>query len=704
MINNFRLYDLFVIAFVQLVVATVLVLSPARNIDSRFRWTGSRITEVILGTVGAAVVAAVSCVLTALLWGLPLSSLAPAAYLLVIFSFAVIVARPDCSVVGKIFYASYATAGFTFLGYAAVVGLKSTGSIAEMFTASLLIVLDLAAFLVWNSNMSYVSDVMCRTRRSRPLPEADPNYHPMVSLHIPAYNEPPELLIATIKAVEQIDYPDFEIVVIDNNTTDPEIYGPVEEYCRGRDRVKFVHVAPWPGYKAGACNLALRRYTDPRAEIIGLIDADDIVKPHYLRETIGYFTDPRLGFLQTFEGNRGYEGSNYYQACVDSYQGFYLAIMSSRNERDTVPFVGTMGLFRRSALEDVGGWNEWCISEDTEASLRVLKAGWSGLYIPRCFGRGVVPPSFAGLNTQRHRWCFGAMQIFRLHWKSLMPWDRSPDNHLTAAARRDYFTACMSWFRDLLMLAFSLLLLVVTGLVLSGSKFALLPIGGPASLLPMSLIIIATVCMTWTLRHWTTMSWRRAGRALVVSLSASWITALGCIQGLTHREGVFLRTAKKATDRHRLRTAIRISRVETLLALALFAAVGCLIALGSPPVLLILIIAVQASVYLCSPIAAVWNLRAQRVPTEEYGRRHAEQQARAERRPARTFVTVGFAGALLLAVLTGAAIAVFSAPGRLTPVPVAKAHSTHGTAHTVSQTDPGTQHAESATDAPTSRQ
>ena len=50
--------------------------------------------------------------------------------------------------------------------------------------------------------------------------------------------------------------------------------------------------------------------------------------------------------------------------------------------------------------ELVGGWNEWCISEDTEASLRVLKAGWSGVYIPRCFGRGIVPPSFAGLNTK----------------------------------------------------------------------------------------------------------------------------------------------------------------------------------------------------------------------------------------------------------------------------------------------------------------
>ena len=320
---------------------------------------------------------------------------------------------------------------------------------------------------------------MCRTHRSRPLPQADPTYQPFVSIHIPAYNEPPELLIETIKAVERIDYPNFEIVVIDNNTQDPAIWGPVEEYCRGRDRVKFVHVAPWPGYKAGACNLALRQYTDPRAEIIGTgrrrRHRQAVLPPRdgtVLRRTRG------LGFVQTFEGNRDYEGSGYYTACVDSYQGFYLAVMSSRNERDTVPFVGTMGLFRRSALEDIGGWNEWCISEDTEASLRVLKAGWSGLYIPRCFGRGIVPPSFAGLNTQRHRWCFGGMQILRLHWRSLMPWDRSPDNHLTPSQRRDYLMASLSWSRDLMMLAFALLLLVVTALLLSGSTFALMPLTG----------------------------------------------------------------------------------------------------------------------------------------------------------------------------------------------------------------------------------
>jgi cellulose synthase/poly-beta-1,6-N-acetylglucosamine synthase-like glycosyltransferase len=669
MLNGLKFYDLFTLSFVQLVVATVLVLSPARTFDTRWRWTGSRFTEVGLGALAAAAVAAVSCFLTSVLWGLPLRGLESAAFLLVIVTMVVIIARPDCSVVGRIFYASYAAAGFTFLGFAAVVASNSTRSLAETLTASLLILLDLGAFLVWNSSVNYVSDVMCRTRRSRPFPVPDPTYQPMVSIHIPAYNEPPEILIATIRSVEQMDYPNFEIVVLDNNTPDPAVWGPVEEYCRGRERVKFVHLAPLSGYKAGACNRMLREYTDPAAEIIGMVDADDFVKPYYLSETVSYFCDERVGFIQTCEGNRDYEGSGYYTACVDSYQGFYLAVMSSRNERDTVPFVGTMGLFRRSALEGVGGWNEWCISEDTEASLRVLKAGWSGLYIPRCFGRGIVPPTYAGLNTQRHRWCFGAMQILRLHWRSLMPWDRSPDNHLTAAQRRDYLMASMSWFRDLLMLGFAILLLVVTGLLLSGSGFALMPLGGNSSLLPMSLIIVATVCMTWTLHHWTSMSWRRAAKGMAISLSATWVTALAVIQGLTYREGVFWRTSKTGSSHRRVRTALRSSRVETVLALALYTAVGLMIALDHrPPIVLTIVMLVQATVYLCAPIAALWNVRAQRLAAHEYRARYDARGLRKPRRFAPAFATVGFAGALLLALVAGSTIAMFAGPDKLVPV------------------------------------
>jgi cellulose synthase/poly-beta-1,6-N-acetylglucosamine synthase-like glycosyltransferase len=648
---SFNLYDLSILAFVQLVLATVLILSPVRDIGSRFGWTGSRITEVLVNGAAAAVATAVACLLTHVLWGLPIVSLEPPAYLLVIVSIVVIALQPDRNVVGQLFYASFASASLAFVCWDAYLAVIAPRSILETVTASFVLILNLAAFVVWMSNVNYQSDVMTRSRRGRPLPVADPSYQPMVSLHIPAYNEPPELLIETIKAVEMIDYPDFEIIVIDNNTRDPDVWGPVEEYCRDRPRVKFVHVAPWPGYKAGACNLALREYTDPRAEIIGLIDADDIVQPHYLRETASYFSDPNIGFVQTCESNRDFEGSPYYTACVDSYQGFYLAVMSSRQERDTVPFVGTMGLFRRSALESVGGWNEWCICEDTEASLRVLKDGWSGLYIPRCFGRGVVPPSWAGMLTQRHRWCFGAMQILRLHWRSLMPWDRSPDNHLTGAQRRDYLMASLGWFRDLLMLAFSLLLLATGVLTVTDSSFAIAPLDGTRSLLPLSLVIIVTVCMMSTLRHWTTLSYRRAVLALIISLGVTFVIARGCIEGVARRDGVFLRTSKTGGGRTVL-SALKLTRWETALSLALYAAAGFLARLEHPPWLLIVLVATQATVYLCAPVAAVWNLRAMRIERAGRRREFAERPQRGGVRfPQRAYVILG---ALVIAVLASA--------------------------------------------------
>ena len=675
MLLQFNIFDFFYLSFVQLVVATVLVLSPARGVGTRFRWTGSRITEVFVGGLGAAAISAVSCVLTHALWGVPFAGLETSAYLLVITAVIVIALQPDTNFVGQVFYASFLAASFTFIIYAAFLAVVATNSTLEVLTASTVLLLDAGAFIVWMSNINYASDVLCRARRSRPLPKADPGYQPFVSLHVAAYNEPPELLIETIKALERIDYPNFEVVVIDNNTTDPAVWGPVEEYCRYRERVRFVHVAPWPGYKAGACNLALRRYTDPRAEIIGLVDADDIVQPYYLRETAPYFSDQTLGFVQTFEGNRDFEGSEYYTACVNSFQAFYLSVMSSRNERDTVPFVGTMGLFRRSALTAVGGWNEWCICEDTEASLRVLRDGWSGLYIPRCFGRGVVPPSFRGMLTQRHRWCFGAMQILRLHWRSLMPWDRSPANHLTNAQRRDYLMASLGWFRDLLMVAFSLLLLVITGLLVTNSSFAVSPMDGARSLLPLSLIIIASITNMYMLRLWTTMSYRRALFSLAISLSVTWVIALGCIEGLIRRDAVFLRTSKVG-GRRRIRTALRLTRVETALAIALYVAAGLLASLPHRPWLLIFIVFVQATVYLCGPIVSIWNLWAQGTPSQQYRRRFEDRQLRAEhrRRPLARIPRPAF-GATLAALCAGGIASAFLGPVPLLQATVSKAAS-----------------------------
>ena len=93
----------------------------------------------------------------------------------------------------------------------------------------------------------------------------------------------------------------------------------------------------------------------------------------------------------------------------------------SRNEHDGAIFAGTMGLIRRVALEQLGGWDEWCITEDAELSLRLLRAGWHGLHVDQSWGYGIMPLTFEALKGQRYRWCFGGIQILRMHWRSLMP-------------------------------------------------------------------------------------------------------------------------------------------------------------------------------------------------------------------------------------------------------------------------------------------
>ena len=665
MLFRLNLYDFTLVGFVQLFLATALLLSPARRLSRSV--SGSRFSEVFFSSIIALALTEPACWLVAVIWGIPLTSLELPGSTVVLIAVIVVIARPDLNPVAQIFSGVFIAAGLGLILFTIKLTTNDANGGFEFLVSGFFVLLSLFAVTLWNSYVNATSDVLGRFRHSRPLPEADPSYRPFVSLHIAAYNEPPEMLIETIRRAEAIDYPHFEIVVVDNNTKDPAIWRPVEEYCRDRPRVTFVHVDPWPGFKAGALNLVLRQYTDERAEIIGLIDADDFVVPHYLKETAPYFSDGRVGFLQSFEGNRDYEGSPYYTACVDSYQAFYLTNMSSRNERNSIPFVGTMGLFRRSALEQAGGWNEWCICEDTEASVRVLKLGWSGLYIPRCFGRGVVPPSYAGLCTQRYRWCFGGMQILRLHWRSLLPWDHSPDNRLTSQQRRDYLMASLGWMRDLLMVLFTFALFATTALLLSDSHFWVLPIAGGVSLLGISLIALSLVSMMLVLRQWTNMSRRRAVLGLIISLASSWTIALACVQGLARREGVFLRTPKNDRNQkvvRRVRDALWLARWEMALAAGLFFCAGLLVASSSKHILLVVIITVQAGVFLCAPVTAFWNVRAQMVPAAQRLRQFAEQQARRSVRGRRSFVGAGLALALL--ALVGAVVAAsVTAPGEL---------------------------------------
>jgi hypothetical protein len=406
-----------------------------------------------------------------------------------------------------------------------------------------------------------------------------------------------------------------------------DVFKPVEEYCRKRPRVRFVHVAPWPGFKSGALNLALKRFTDPTAEVVGVIDADYLVHPDYLRQTVGYFADPRIAFVQTPQDYREYVESRYFTALYDSYRYFFAMAMPSRNERDSIIFAGTMGLLRRRALEQIGGWDEWCITEDAETSLRLLRDGWSGMFVSRSFGQGIMPLTFSSLKSQRFRWCFGGMQILRRHWRSLMPWYRSPDNHLSTAQRIDYLLGGLQWLNDLVYLLFTVVLTVIGGLLLAGDKVAVRPLVGPTILLPSALLASGLLRAMWALRQRTGITTRRAMAAFATWLSLSWTVALAFLNGLARSEGVFLRTPK-TSEGHRVRAALWATRAESTLAIVLWGMCGVVACTGGGTALLLALLAWQGSIYASSPFLSLMNQRAHLTPELERRRRSEERWER----------------------------------------------------------------------------
>lgn len=594
---------------VGLGIATLLLMTLGHRV--RF---SSRVAGLGLG----ALVILASGELASILWGLPTLFTLQGELAMAAGIATLVWLRPRWNPIGQVFFGTLVTASVSYLAFAGYVTVAAGLSASGVAASAGLLVLELAALTIASSYAFESCDVACRTQDDREFPAPDESHQPMVSLHVPAYNEPPDMLIETIASLEALDYPDFEIVVIDNNTTDESVWKPVEEYCRTRERVKFVHVAPWPGFKSGALNLVLRRYTDPRAEIVGVVDADYLVRPDYLKRTVGHFARAEVAFVQTPQDYREFEGDAYLTGCYDAYKYFFESSMPSRNQRDSIIFGGTMGLIRRSVLQELGGWDEWCITEDAEVSLRMLKAGHSGVYINESFGRGIMPLTFPALKRQRFRWCFGGVQILRKHFRALLPWSRDAENQLSIPQRLDYLFGGLQWFNDLMSLGFTVVLLAAVAFltILGGVSFR--PLLGAAIVLPAALIGSGLLRALWTLRHRLGISRRRAALAFVSWLSLSWTVALACLQGLIRSEGVFLRTPKWK-GRQGLLEALRETRIESALAAALWSGAIFLSITPARNPLVIGLLLWQGAVYASAPFMSWLNL-------------HSELSARLERR------------------------------------------------------------------------
>ena len=408
-----------------------------------------------------------------------------------------------------------------------------------------------------------------RSAPLHPVPEAE---LPFVSLHVPAHNEPPDMVIDTLRSLLRLDYPRYEVILIDDNTDDEKLWHPVEEWC-ARHGVKFAHLVDWPGYKSGALNYALRELTDEAAEVIGVVDSDYQIEPGFLRGCAPAFSQPWVGFIQCPQDYRGWQSAPYYRRLYYSYKYFFAISQPSRNEHDGAIFAGTMGLIRRVALEQLGGWDEWCITEDAELSLRLLRAGWHGLHMDQTWGRGIMPLTFEGLKGQRYRWCFGGIQILRMHWRSLIPGRKTRENHLTEAQRWSYLAGGIQWYGDLLGLVFLVFLLAgALNLATGGGELFRKLTPFLVATVPV-LVGLGLVRAIALLRRGTGASWRDAIGAFFIWQSTSLVVARASVLGLFARKAAFLVTPK-TSERARWWEALRANWAESSLAAAGFAGIG----------------------------------------------------------------------------------------------------------------------------------
>ena len=468
----------------------------------------------------------------------------------------------------------------------------------------------------------------------------------------------------TLTALSQLDYQDLIVQVVDNNTRDPQIWRALEALCKELgERFQFIHLEPWPGYKAGALNEATRRLAQD-VSILGIVDADYLVKPAFLKEMVGHFADERVAFVQTPQNYRDWKDSGYLRGLFYSYSYFFDVTMPSRANRNAIIFAGTMGLIRRSALERIGGWDESIITEDAEASLRMLGLGSIGVYEPTVWGEGLMPLSFDGLKKQRFRWALGGIQILRRQWRDLVPF--APHRlRLTLGQRLAYLFGSVHWFSDLLTVGFTALLLLSAVAAALHHRLPIRELTGPILVVPLAFLISGVLRGLWALRRAERCSWGDALRALAIWFALSWVDTLAVVRGLLSGQAAFLRTPKQKEGGNRLWPAIRSSAIESLL--AILAVVGAIVLLLAAPALATVILAImllfEAWIFGSAPWASLAAEGIQLTPQRRIYLRSAQNTGDRPERPSRAAI---IPGALAVVVAVVLAYGLLNAPPQTT--------------------------------------
>ncbi len=415
------------------------------------------------------------------------------------------------------------------------------------FALTLGLILLIPLVLIAMARIEEIATIAFGRKPSRLISAAVPappeGYAPKVSIHVPAYFEPPEMLKLTLDAVSRLDYPNFECVVIINNTPDPAFWQPIQDHCRALgERFIFINAEKVQGFKAGALRIAMER-TAPDAEIIGIIDADYVVTPDWLKDLVPAFVDPRVGLVQAPQEHRDGDRSLMHYAMNGEYAGFFDIGMVQRNEANAIIVHGTMCLIRRAAMDMAGGWAGDTICEDTDLGLAIIEHGWLTHYTNRRYGYGLLPDTYEAFKKQRHRWAYGGFQIVKKHWRRFLP----NASRLSPDQKREFALGWLNWLgAESLGVVVAILNLIWVPIV----SFADIAI--PDKILTLPIIAAFIVSLAHFLTLYRLRVPVKVGQmlgAMVAAMSVQWTVSRAVANGLITDHLPFARTSKGGLSR-----------------------------------------------------------------------------------------------------------------------------------------------------------
>lgn len=287
---------------------------------------------------------------------------------------------------------------------------------------SLLLPIGLAYFLIsgvlfiFGVNFYYLTFISWRENRKKPDAGIEEQWTadfdwPAVTVQLPIYNE---MYVAerVIRAAAELEYPAhlLQIQVLDDSTDETlSITRRVaDQLQRDGVNIEHLHRTDRSGYKAGALQAGLSSAT---GDYIAIFDADFVPPSNFLQRALPYLDDPKAAFIQTRWGhlNRNYSWLTYLQSlAIDAH--FMVEQFARSRLNYWFNFNGTAGIWRRSAIEDAGGWTADTLTEDLDLSYRAYLRGWHGRFARDIVVPAELPVSFSAFRRQQHRWAKGSLE------------------------------------------------------------------------------------------------------------------------------------------------------------------------------------------------------------------------------------------------------------------------------------------------------